>query len=433
MVRSMQSLSKILLLSTLTVGFGACQSGSLDAAREEEVPPPDGCSMPEVNVWLYDAMQRYYLWNDRLPDLEQDEIEGYESTELLLDDLRYADVDRWSRIREAQVVEDHYQKGRGMSFGHKTMRDEDDRKWITFVNDPSPAWEAGLRRGDEILEDGYLDEDRLFLGLTVRHPDGEEVQLELEKEKVSYATVPYEEGFEEEEERHGYLMFRTFVEPAIEALDEVFADYQTLGITKVIVDLRYNGGGLISVARHLGNLLVGLNNEGELSFTYKYNDDRADKDRNHYYETVDHSIGATEVVFIVGPGTASASELVINMVRPYVKTTIVGNTTAGKPVGMHSHDFCEEKYKLSPVEFRMINAEGYGDYYEGIEPDCVAEDDVTHELGTREEARIAEALTVLRTGDCSRGAKQRRQVRSRVVHDRDGLDRMPGALAPRPQ
>lgn len=429
MAQSNRVLFSSLSLATMMAVSIACQRVPDEVVEEAEAtPPPASCEIPDTNLWLYDTMQHVYLWNEHLPDMGTAQVESYETTALLLDDLRYADIDRWSYIRNAQVSNDHYQKGKGLSFGHKTVRDADDNKWVTYVNDPSPAWDAGLRRGDLILADDYLDEDKLILALHVRQPDGTEREFQIKKGEVVYDTVPFVSHFASNDAPHGYLMFRTFVEPAVEALDAAFAEFREQGITRVIVDLRYNGGGLISVARHLGNLLLGLANEGSVSFSYEYNENQASENRSYKFEVVDKAIATTEVVFIVGPSTASASELVVNMVRPYVKTTIVGNTTGGKPVGMHSHKFCEDK--LSPIEFRMINVEGYGGYYDGIVPDCVVEDDVAHELGTAQEARIAESLVVLETGACTTARTSQGDARSNLVADLDDDDLMPGALEP---
>ncbi|MEE9384377.1 MAG: S41 family peptidase [Nannocystaceae bacterium] len=408
------SLALITAVLAATSVLAGCQ-------REDAAfPPPEDCTVASKNQWLYALMQERYLWNDRVPELDEDAVAGYETPKKLLDALIYAEVDRWSYIRNKQVADDYYDKGRGLSFGYKTAKDDDGNKRISYVNEPSPAFAAGLVRGDIVISSGYLDDDRLLIGLEIEHVNGEMESIELEKEKVLFATVPYENVIDVDNEQYGYLMFRTFVKPSNEALDKVFKLYQALGITKIIIDLRYNGGGLLSVARHFGNLIAGAENEAKLSYTNQHNADLAGEDKSRYYKRVDRSIPVEEVVFITGGGTASASELVINMVTPYVKTTSVGGTTRGKPVGMYGHDFCEDV--VNPISFRMVNAEGYGGYYDGMVPDCAATDDLLHPLGDEQEASLVEAITVLRTGACSARASELNPSVSRFAGDASPAD-----------
>ena len=101
--------------------------------------------------------------------------------------------------------------------------------------------------------------------------------------------------------------------------------------------------------------------------------------------------------------SASASELIINALRPYMPVTVVGDTTYGKPVGQYSFNFCDKV--LVPVSFSLKNVNNEGDFFNGIAADCAAPDDITHQLGDPAEASYAEALTVIRTGACSARAE----------------------------
>jgi C-terminal processing protease CtpA/Prc len=96
--------------------------------------------------------------------------------------------------------------------------------------------------------------------------------------------------------------------------------------------------------------------------------------------------------------SASASELIVNALRPFIPVVLVGETTFGKPVGQYGIEFCDKV--LAPVSFTLRNARGEGDYFGGFAPDCPAADDVAHDLGDPNEASLAVALTVARTGSC---------------------------------
>jgi carboxyl-terminal processing protease len=116
-------------------------------------------------------------------------------------------------------------------------------------------------------------------------------------------------------------------------------------------------------------------------------------------------------VVIATRGSASASEAVINGLRPYMDVKVVGDTTFGKPVGQYGFDFCEKV--LYPVSFLVTNALGQADYFNGIPADCAAADDVDHPLADPGEASLAEALYVVRSGRCSGTAAAQAEVQAR--------------------
>ena len=130
-------------------------------------------------------------------------------------------------------------------------------------------------------------------------------------------------------------------------------------------------------------------------------------------------------------GSASASESVVNGLRPFMPVTLVGDTTYGKPVGQYGFDFCEKT--LYPVAFQTRNALGQGDYFTGIPADCAAGDDLEHEIGDQREASLAEALEFLRTGRCTTAVQAAGEVNAarfaRIGHGlpQDGWRQLVGA------
>jgi C-terminal processing protease CtpA/Prc len=136
-------------------------------------------------------------------------------------------------------------------------------------------------------------------------------------------------------------------------------------------------------------------------------------------------------VVITTRSSASASEGVINGLRPFIPVTVVGDTTYGKPVGQYGFDFCDKT--LFPVAFQTRNARGEGDYFAGIPADCAAVDDLDHELGDPDEASLNEALEFLRTGNCTgtasaaRSAHRVREARIGKGQPQDGWRQLVGA------
>jgi carboxyl-terminal processing protease len=221
--------------------------------------------------------------------------------------------------------------------------------------------------------------------------------------------------------------FRNFVQPSVAALDTAFTQLRDSGVNELVLDLRYNGGGLVSVAQHLAGLITGPPTVGQVFVQFTHNSKQAARNTSYKFESKPQSLGVSRLVVIATRGSASASEAMINGLRPFMDVKVVGDTTYGKPVGQYGFDFCEKV--LYPVAFLVTNAQGQADYFNGIPADCAAPDDVDHPLASPSEASLAEALGVLRTGRCSGTAQAAAEVERRrregvVLPPRDGFRQM---------
>ena len=125
---------------------------------------------------------------------------------------------------------------------------------------------------------------------------------------------------------------------------------------------------------------------------FTHNDKQSSRNTAYRLEAKPQALGVTRLVVITTRGSASASEAIVNGLRPYMDVKVVGDTTFGKPVGQYGFDFCEKV--LYPVSFLVTNARGEADYFNGIPADCAAPDDVDHALASPQEASLAEALYV---------------------------------------
>jgi len=151
--------------------------------------------------------------------------------------------------------------------------------------------------------------------------------------------------------------------------DSVWMKFAQENIDEMILDLRYNGGGLIRVAGQLSTQIAGAAVEGEVFVDYKHNDKQQGQNRTSYF-----SLGAgiekmdlDKVVVLTSRGSCSASELVINALEPFINVVTVGDNTCGKPVGMYPTDVCD--YVVFAINFETVNAEGTGGYFDGLEVD----------------------------------------------------------------
>ncbi|MBI1402203.1 MAG: peptidase S41 [Porphyrobacter sp.] len=205
----------------------------------------------------------------------------------------------------------------------------------------------------------------------------------------------------------GYINLRTFIiADAADQLRTAFGQFRAQGITDLIIDLRYNGGGLVDVADTLGDLM-GQGRVGQVWSRTVLNANKSSQNSTRAFRSEANAIAPMRIAFIGTNATASASELTINSMIPYLGSNmaLVGGNTFGKPVGQLAFDRDSCDLRLRVIAFKTLNAAGQGDYYTGLAPvvpnTCRAGDDITHPLGDPQEASIAAALDFLGGRACT--------------------------------
>ncbi|CAN5153963.1 hypothetical protein BH24PSE2_BH24PSE2_07490 [soil metagenome] len=396
----------LLVLAALLAG---CDGGSSDGAS----PAPAACSAEQQKQFVLDVMQDIYLYNDQLPAVDPD---NFATPEALLAALVVNPPDRFSFIGSAAADDAFFGDGQFVGVGFRSVLLADDDLRISDVFAGSPAAEAGLERGHRILRingrsiaaitaaegiDAAFgpDDPGVQLRLELEDLQGETFEATMTKTVVTIPPVPVTTVFDVGGRPVGYLHLRTFVEPSFEALDTAFADFVAAGVREVVIDVRYNGGGLVAVAEFLGNLLGGLESNGEVFSMTVFNANNAFRNTTTLFMNETHSLALDRLVFITTGATASASELVINSLMPHVATFLVGGDTFGKPVGSLGFTFCGKI--IRPISFETVNSDGAGGYFDGLQADCPAADELAFVLGDPAEASLAEALFVAENGSCS--------------------------------
>ncbi|PXW79333.1 peptidase S41-like protein [Blastomonas natatoria] len=205
----------------------------------------------------------------------------------------------------------------------------------------------------------------------------------------------------------GYINLRTFISSADTPLRNAFSSFRAAGITEFIIDFRYNGGGLISTAELMGDLLGGNRTSSDLYSGVRYRASKSSRDENVFFTPRAESVSPVKIAFIGTSATASASELVINSMAPYLgrNLALIGANTFGKPVGQIALDrsACDDRIRV--VAFSSVNSRGRGDYFNGLastlDVTCQAADDLTRPLGDPQEASIRGALDFLAGRSCT--------------------------------
>lgn len=371
-----------------------------------------GCTTLEQNTFVRDVLADLYLWNGSLPRLDP---AAFESPEALLAAARSRELDsRFSYITARAESDAYFTSSRYVGLGFSTLARGTDLV-ISQVYPGSPAADGGLMRGDRIVSaNGRSPADFPAVGavrLVIGRGD-DTVHVTLERRPVVIPTVSNTSVLDVDGRRVGYVFVRNFVQPTATALDEAFATLRAADVSELVLDLRYNAGGLVPAARHLAGLAGGTLVNGQVFARYSHNGRNAFRDLTLRFRTPNRALRLTRLFVITTRATASASELVINALRPFMRVIVIGERTSGKPVGQYLVPFCDRV--LAPVAFVLRNADGRADYFDGIEPDCQADDDLRSPIGSPHERSLQVALAVVRTGNCGYGADVGSSVRPEV-------------------
>lgn len=371
------------------------------------------CSTTSKNIRVRDILSDIYLWYTELPNVDP---ARYATPEDYLEAVRYRPLDaHFSYITSREANQAFYSDSQYVGFGFSmTTLGQDVR--VTQVFPESPASEAGMARGDRITSIDGTPTSQLIatggvgaafgpaeIGVQVRiefsDRAGGRHAATLVKRLVTIPTVTLTRVYEVQGRRIGYFFFRNFVEPSHAALDAAFAELNARRLDELVVDLRYNGGGRVAVAQHLASLIGGVRTNGQVLAEYFHNDRNVHRNQALRFDSRAHAATLNRLIVITTPASASASELIINGLRPYMPVVIIGDRTYGKPVGQYQFDFCDKTF--APVSFTLRNARGEADFFDGFPPDCAAADDIEHDLGDVSEASLREALTYAATDACS--------------------------------
>ncbi len=398
-------------------------TASCSKDRDDTITPPQNL---EVENFIYDAMNLFYLYQPDVPALADDRFATQDDKDQYLasfdtpEDLFYTGLKAPEPLDRFSIITDDYRQleklfagvtlNNGMDFFLVRESDQNDRVLgvIRYVLPNTSASSEKLERGmlfrtlnghEMTVVNGGLDqqsidilgEDSYTIGLaeidngssTLTGTEANLVKQEYTEDPIYIAKTLDVGG-----KKVGYLMYNSFVANFDEELNTTFGNFKSQGVTDLVLDLRYNGGGSVRTATDLAAMITGQF-AGDIFSTAVYNPkvqaSYTDEERNNRFNTkitsgtAINSLNLARLYVITSDGTASASELVINGLDAYINVRQVGDTTVGKfqasvtlydsPNYLRKDANPNHFYALQPLILTTANANGVTGFVNGIDPE----------------------------------------------------------------
>ncbi|CAN1565540.1 carboxyl-terminal processing protease [Flavobacteriaceae bacterium] len=408
----MKTFLKFTLLALIAlISFASCED------MDDVAAPP----AQEINDFIWKGMNLYYLWQADVPNLADKRfanqaelnvfLKGYSKPEDLFEALRVdKSIDRFSWIvsdyRELEGMLQGTTKNDGVDFGlyRKASNSDDIFGWVRYIIPNSNASTKEIKRGaifyavngTQLTVSNYqtllINAENYTLNLADFDngkitPNGKSVSLT--KTELAENPILINNTIASGTHKIGYLMYNGFYPNYDTQLNEAFGTLKTQGITDLVLDLRYNSGGSVLTATRLASMITGQFTDKVFS-KQRWNDkinayfetENPDALKNLFTNTIDNapinSLNLTKIYILTSKSTASASELVINGLKPYIEVVQIGDITTGKNVGSitvyDSPTFGKEnrnpnhRYAMQPLVLKIVNADDFGDYFNGLNP-----------------------------------------------------------------
>jgi C-terminal processing protease CtpA/Prc len=389
------------------------------------------------SVYLY--TKEVYLWNEVIPSYQQFNPRRFSGADELTTAVNEMNgikalqpLDRFSFVM-TEEESDGLQSGEDKDFGFFIKAAAVDKSaptdsiywFVTYAYKNSTAGKAGVDRGWRVNKVNgskldYTDNslsvlNNIFFGdinqasFEFIKPDGTSSStLNLSKSSFTSNSVLYKDVKVAGGRKVGYLVFNQFFgEPSRIELQDAFSYFQSQEINELVVDLRYNPGGSTDTQDELANLIAPTSANGKVMYKYIFNktlqsnqhqlirkklglENVFSESENSQFFQKKGSLNLGRVFFIVTGSSASASELLINNLKPYMDVKLIGDTTYGKPVGFFPIPLYD--FALYPISFKTVNSTGNADYYKGFAPDALVSDGVNRSWGDVSEPSLAAAL-----------------------------------------
>jgi hypothetical protein len=363
-----------------------------------------------------------YLWHNNIPNTF--DAHNFPDPNAVMEGIRAfseepgftTPVDRWSFAMLKSEWE-NLSSGIGGDFGMNVFFLTNDNLRVSYVERESPAGKAGIKRSWHIkqingnanvnasnaagiIQAIYQSTTGTFL---FGRPNGSDTTITLKAASYKEHPLLFDSVYTAGSHKTGYFVFNSFLGDTNEIKNEfirVFDKFNNQQVQDVVVDLRYNGGGYVSVQNLLANYLVPDAGNNEIMLKEEFNDKYAAYDVTERF-TKKGNLNLNRLFFIVSQNTASASELLINSLTPYMEVQLIGPShTHGKPVGFYPIPVFD--WYIFPVSFRTVNKNGEGNYFNGLNLNYQVADGLDKDWGDAGEGCLSSVLNYINNGSFAR-------------------------------
>ncbi len=397
------------------------------SCKKDELTPVN--TNEEVKDFVWKGLNAFYLWKDHISELDEYQynnqkalnqlLDEYSSPTELFESLLYQRnvIDRWSWIvNDYEALEKMFQgvrKTTGMRIGlvYEPGSNSQIFAYIKYVIPHSPADQAGLKRGDLFrkINNTYLNDQNYQRLLTNENLEIELAQWQgnqlmdtgikilLNKVSLNENPIYLSKILSQNGKKIAYLMYNNFIPEYDKELNDVINDFKEEKIDELVLDLRYNSGGSVTSMQILASMITGQYSNKKLLlyqwhsqlqkwYEEKYPDRlfRSFIDKMEDKTPIQH-LFLPKIYIIATKSSASASESLINCLKPYIEVTHIGTATHGKYTASitlyDSPDFNKtganpnHKWAMQPIVLKISNVEGVSDFYEGLSPDIYQPED----------------------------------------------------------
>ena len=407
--------------------------------------PSQQGELADEKKWVKAYMSERYLWYKDIPNINENDsrynvlkggvIDVWNSLLNYFNDsktpLKTAIgtlVDKFSFIIDSTEWNNFVESSlRGYGFMLKTSTQAGQKVLtLAYVYPNSPAKNAGLARGDQIISiDGASVNDTSAEATSIFNEGlrptkvaphqfqilraGQTLNVTMQAEVITLQQVEYK-VLNVGSQKIGYLLFNSHVPGAEAYLIQAMTYFKQQAISDLVVDLRYNGGGYLAIANALAYSVAGREKaQGKVFEWTQFSDKRSSENYAMYFNSFGlnnqayPSLGLAKIYVLASSGTCSASESFINGLRGIdVQVELIGGTTCGKPYGFYPQDNCGITY--GAMEMEGVNAKFEGRFSDGMTPQCTVLDDLSRPLGDASEGMLSVAIKRMQGQSCSQAA-----------------------------
>lgn len=392
------------LLMGLIIGMVSCQD------KDDQKPDTEVSPNVAINKWIKEQMDTYYYWLEdmKTPIAQDSDPEDY------FEALLNRPTDRFSEIypNYQELVNSlsgvSREAGYEISLARESSQNENVLAFVVYTKKGSPAESQGLRRGDIITQiNGQTLTLNNYQNLLRQRSDNHTVNFfrfnpETEnyspQPQISLETITLAENpnfldtiYTINNQKIGYVVYHFFA-PGIEGqpkryddqMDAIFGRFKAENINHLILDFRYNGGGFVSSAVNLASLIAPSVTSEDIFSRTKYNSflsqfqeirDLEIRKFDNKSQNLGNILNGNRIHIITSGRTASASELIINGLKPYMNVYLVGGVTVGKNVGsiaIEDEDNADNDYGILPIVSMSFNKDNQSEYTNGFTPNISA-------------------------------------------------------------